>query len=436
MPALSQALAGAQNAGELGVVAANEARSIAGSRQVFFFRLSRALRIEAISGLAQVSRNSPLVVELERSVACLWEAGELALARSFNLGGGEAYEGSPLATYPFKGMVWIPLHNADGSAAGGLLFAREQNWRSDEARALQPIADTVSRELLRFKVGAPSIAARKARKWLGRKQIIVLALIAAGLLAVPVPMAVKAPFQIVSANSVVVSAPLEGVIGEVLVDPGQAVSEGQPLLRFDDLVLHNRIALAREELSLSEARLKRAGQLSFDSAEGRKELGLGMAEVAVKRAELRLAQEQIDRTVVKARSAGVVLLTDKQSLVGKPVSTGERIMEIADPAHIEAAIDLPVQDSIALRRGASVKLFLDSNPFSARSALVEYLSYQAMPLPSGVLAYQLRARLTGDSSAPPKLGVRGTAKIHGETVPLAFYLFRRPISLVRQWLGL
>ena len=35
----------------------------------------------------------------------------------------------------------------------------------------------------------------------------------------------------------------------------------------------------------------------------------------------------------------------------------------------------------------------------------------------------------------PRIGARGTAQVFGATVPLAFFLLRRPIAFARQTLG-
>jgi len=52
------------------------------------------------------------------------------------------------------------------------------------------------------------------------------------------------------------------------------------------------------------------------------------------------------------------------------------------------------------------------------------------------MAYRLRARFVDDDGAtPPRVGLKGTAKLYGETVPLAVYLFRRPLAAIRQHLG-
>ena len=48
------------------------------------------------------------------------------------------------------------------------------------------------------------------------------------------------------------------------------------------------------------------------------------------------------------------------------------------------------------------------------------------------------ARLTAalePERPPPRIGLQGTANVHGRTVPLLLYLFRRPLTGLRQWLG-
>ena len=36
----------------------------------------------------------------------------------------------------------------------------------------------------------------------------------------------------------------------------------------------------------------------------------------------------------------------------------------------------------------------------------------------------------------PRLGLRGTARIQGESVSIAYWLARRPLSVIRQFIGL
>jgi hypothetical protein len=60
-------------------------------------------------------------------------------------------------------------------------------------------------------------------------------------------------------------------------------------------------------------------------------------------------------------------------------------------------------------------------------------AYEAQPTPGGQLAYRLDARF---DEAPPRIGLRGTAKLFGERAPLALYLLRRPLAGLRQSVGL
>ncbi|MNP67520.1 hypothetical protein D3C76_1633630 [compost metagenome] len=108
-------------------------------------------------------------------------------------------------------------------------------------------------------------------------------------------------------------------------------------------------------------------------------------------------------------------------------------MEIADPAQAELRVELPVADAIGLENGAEVALFLDSDPLHRHSATLERSAYQAQSTAAGQLAYRLDAAFDG---APPRIGLRGTAKLFGDRAPLALYLLRRPLAALRQAVGL
>jgi hypothetical protein len=123
-------------------------------------------------------------------------------------------------------------------------------------------------------------------------------------------------------------------------------------------------------------------------------------------------------------------------LLGRPVVTGERILEIADPASIELRIDVPISDALTVRNDAPVKAFFDADPLNARGGLVRHADYQARLIAGDVMAYRVLASLDTSAQDPPRLGARGTAQLYGERVPLLFYLFRRPIAAVRQRIGL
>ncbi len=132
---------------------------------------------------------------------------------------------------------------------------------------------------------------------------------------------------------------------------------------------------------------------------------------------------------------GLAIFDAKSDWVGKPVSIGEKVMTLAQPSDVALEMHLPVKDAIELKPGDEVLLFLNFSPDRPVSAVLESQSYKASPSPEGTLAYRLKAQFAQfDPSL--RIGLKGTAKIYGEKAPLAFHVLRRPIGVVRSWLGL
>ncbi len=108
-------------------------------------------------------------------------------------------------------------------------------------------------------------------------------------------------------------------------------------------------------------------------------------------------------------------------------------MVVADPQQAELRIDLAVADVLDFRQGAEIALFLDSDPLRRHQATLQRQAYAAQTIPGGQLAYRLDAEF---SATPPRIGLRGTAKLYGARAPLALYLLRRPLAALRQTVGL
>jgi multidrug resistance efflux pump len=421
---------------ELRHLIANETRKLTRARQIFVVGPARkSPPILTISGLPLVERSSPLVQGLEQAVAGLENDAGLAGTHEFDLFAYAEDDGDFVRGYPFRAMLWTPLRARGGENLGGLLLAREQAWTRSDILIAKRLAGTYAHAMALL-IAEPRLAARLASKvYLARYALIGAGLLAMAALAIPVPMTTLAPFEITPDDPVIVAAPIEGVIDEILVEPSDRVTTDQVLVRFADTALRNRLDVATREMAVAEARLKQATQLAFNDMQGRHDMSVARAEWELKTAERDFARSLFDRAVIKAPRAGVAVYADKKSMVGRPVAVGERLMQIADPAHVEATIDVAVGDAIALQAGAAVKLFLDSDPLNAQAAKISEADYLARPRPGNVLAYRVVARFD-TANALPRLGARGTAQIYGDNVLLAYYLFRRPIAALRQWVGL
>jgi hypothetical protein len=153
-----------------------------------------------------------------------------------------------------------------------------------------------------------------------------------------------------------------------------------------------------------------------------------------RRTDVAYAQSLLDRIHVNASRDGLALFEDPNDWIGRPVTIGERLLEIADPAQGELEIWLPIADAINLKPGAEVEFFLNIAPGSPLWARLRQTSYEATHSPANLLGYRLKATLD-DPSRMPRIGLRGTAKIYGEKVTLFYYLARRPLAAARQFLG-
>nr|WP_275300621.1 HlyD family efflux transporter periplasmic adaptor subunit [Pseudomonas sp. AF32] len=397
---------------------------------LFGFRHAALLiagKVQAVTGVSAVEPNAPFVAFVEQAVAQLFKQRLLDQARVITADGVSEAVRADWASLSAGQVFWLPLIDHQGQVFGGLWLARDLPWTAPEQVLLSQLGDTYSHAWLALQPRKPW-----RLRWTRKRQAVVLAVLLLGLL-IPVRQSVLAPAEVVPLGGQVVAAPLDGVIAEFLVKPNQTVRNGELLLRFESTSLKAQADVAERALGVAEAELKANSQRSFADAESSSKIDLLAARVEQKRAERNYAIELLKRSEVRAERDGIAVFPDAERWLGKPVQTGERLMEIADPNQAELRIELAVGDAIALTPGAQVALFLDSDPLQRHLAWLERSAYEAQPTAAGQLAYRLDARF--DATAP-RIGLRGTAKIFGDRAPLALYLLRRPLAGLRQSVGL
>lgn len=390
------------------------------------------LELLCVSGLARPSEDSPYLVWLRR--ASRWLASQLPDARPRWLARDAVEPPEDIAEgwaewWP-DGLWCIPLHDREGRRLGLALFLLD----APPAESLAPLLEGL------WQTWAHCWAAFAGRRRLlgwrpGKRQVMVVLALGAALLLVPVRQTALAPAEIVSRQAQIVSSPIDGVIERMQVRPNQPVDEGTPLFSLDETTLKSRAEVLGKEVAVADAELMAASQRAFDNPQSKSELTLLNGRAQQRRAELAAVQAQLQRTRVRSPRAGVAVFSDPNDWLGKPVVTGERILQVADPAQPAMLIQLPVADAIALEPGAEVTLFLTAFPLSPLKGRVLETSYQARASEEGVVAYRLLASVEGQPQHA-RLGLHGTAKLYGERVMLGYYLLRRPFAALRAWTGL
>ncbi|NUB14782.1 efflux RND transporter periplasmic adaptor subunit, partial [Azospirillum brasilense] len=172
------------------------------------------------------------------------------------------------------------------------------------------------------------------------------------VVAAPVRQTLHLPGTLVSPQSSALSAQVEGRVDALLVEAGDRVDAGQPLLRLDDTIA--RLELERLEHSLAEAehlqrdalRLAReaealAGVQSVSQSRFRTQLAqaaIEEAKVRQLRAAVAIQREQVARHGLTAPFAGVV--TERRTERGEWVGSGGSVLQltITDPRPLVVAL--------------------------------------------------------------------------------------------------
>ena len=413
----------------------NETRRLLPYRQAYLFSslhpIKRDCKLVCASSVSVIEDHAPFATWLEKMLAAIFDSESIATQRIVD----EAQcpeklkEGWQEFSLPFA--LWTPLKLPDGTFIGGLWVTRETPWQDNELALFKRLGETYAHALV-------AIASRRKLYHRPKRISFAVWVIILFLLAVftkPIRLSALAPAEIVAKDSVIVSSPMDGVIAEIDFPANTYVSKGETIFLLEDTNLRNEYNVVEKTLAVAEAEYRKASQDSFRDSKSKSEVALLKSQTELHRTKLDYAAELLDNIHVDAAKDGLLIYTNKSDWIGKPVQVGERVMEIADPEKIQLKINLSVEDAIVLIESAGVDVFLDVDPLNPVTAKIVSASYMAEEYNQDTLAYQLYAEFDEIDNEKLRIGSQGTAKIYGERVSIFFYLFRRPISYVRQLFG-
>ncbi len=433
---LEQSVRAAETLQEVGFLIVNETRNLAPFSQAVLLlgRENEALKVTRLSNLSEVDRTSPYVTWIEsvaRHLSTQEGADMPCVISADQLTVDQRRDWVDLAP---PDLLWLPLIAGWQGRQGGLILAREGAWVSHEIALLGHLAGSYALAI-RLTMG-PQLhwdwvwrGKKRTQRWLW---FGVVALVA--IMFIPVRMSVLASAEITPDAPFVVTAPLDGVVAQVRVQPNQQVRQGDLLVEMEATNLKGSSDVSRRALQVAEVELHRTQQAAFTDPESRGEVARLQAQVDLRRKEMEFAASRHGNTQLVSARNGVAIIDDPLAWKGRPVRVGERILRIADPNAVEITVMVPVKDAIAIAPGHEVYLFLDIAPLKPLSAVVSYATYEPLQDAMGIPAYKVTAKIVS-SQAPPRIGLRGTAKLYGEKATLFYYIFRKPLTALRQWLG-
>ena len=169
-----------------------------------------------------------------------------------------------------------------------------------------------------------------------------------------------------------VVAKTSGVALQVLVEEGQSVRAGQPLVRLD--ADRARLALAQAEAQMHklENNYRRAQQLVGQQMISANDVDQIKYDLETARNQHRMAQLELSYATVTAPIGGVI--ASRSIKPGNFVQINTPIFRIVDDSRLEATLNVPEREISTLKPGQPVSLNVDALPGQNFTGTVDRIS--------------------------------------------------------------
>lgn len=322
--------------------------------------------------------------------------------------------------------LWVPPE----MLGWGFLVARDEPFSDAEVSKLSRLSEV-------FQHARSALLGK--RWWLSWKwstafgRVVVACLVAVGL-SMPIRLTVLAPAEIVAMNPTIIRSPIDGIIEEIFVRPNEKVETGSVLVQLDTTALSGKLDVAFQDLVAAQAEYRQTMQLAITDSKSRAQLTAIMGRIDMRGAEVAYLRAMVAKARIDAPLPGIVIVDEAAELIGRPVTIGERILQVVNEQDVEIEAWVGLADAIDFAEEVKAMLVLNAEPLRPVYGEVRYVAYEAQTRPDGTTGYRLRARIIGGPSLP-KLGMRGTLRLSGDYVSVGYWLVRRPLAVIRQALG-
>lgn len=327
-------------------------------------------------------------------------------------------------------ILWLPLrlsHEEKNFPRYAMWLERWQNqpWEKGDIELLQHAALFLGHGLERTK------SEPRSGRLFSR---MVPAAIVLTFLALPVTSSVTAPVRVMPDQPHHIFAPMDGILKELTVRPGQWVEKGDLLFRYDARVLDKRLDEAYRNVAVAKAKLIRLEGASHKDPEARAETPVQELEVQRAEADAQFFAKQRARADVHTARPGVIVLDDPEALIGAALQTGQAVMSVADPTQTKLRIMVPASDVGFLENGARVSVRLDSNPLRNLSAVITRVGFEMKISEEQIPSVLVEAMWVGEIPEA-KPGQKGTVKIFGDSTFMGWQILRKPLIILRTVTG-
>lgn len=389
---------------------------------------SRSCQVHAVSGMSSEEKRtlgfSQIGAAMREAIALdeilVWP-GQKEMIRDVVV---SANHDDLLHSFKSGHIILVPLLHEETNVSGAVALlwpaaSPDVNMRTLRlVQACQPHLTALVGFLKKSKPGPLRGGLNKWWRSSAVKRITGVAVVLAILIALifPVPYRISADARIQPVMRRTVAAPFENLLYRTYVKPGDMVASGDLLAELDGREI--RVALAESIAAQSAAVKKRDNAMVLEDPST-----LQMAQLEADRLALEVERLQFrsDNLLIRAPIDGSVLTGNLERSEGVPVSSGQKLFEIAPLEEMVMEIAIPETEIRHVDLGAEVKLRLESDSGHTWESSVDTL-YPISEIQDGENVFVAEAVLANhDEILRP--GMKGSVRVSAGRKPVGWILF-------------
>jgi RND family efflux transporter MFP subunit len=250
---------------------------------------------------------------------------------------------------------------------------------------------------------------QRLERWFGegiwRGKIIAAALlIFVVALFVPVEYRISADATLQTTEKYLVVSPQDGYLGKIIARPGDTVKKGAALAQLND----EDLRLERRKLASQVQQYRQAYDTALANS-NRVEAAIANAQMDQASIQLRLIDQQLERTQLIAPLDGIIVSDDISQTQGAPVKQGDVLFEIAAAQGFLVQLFVDERDIAAIHAGQEGQVKFSSLPgevFALRVKMITPIS----EVRDGRNYFRVDAELTRELDLL-RPGMMGTGKL-------------------------
>jgi transcriptional regulator with GAF, ATPase, and Fis domain len=398
-----------------------------------------SLQLKAVSGLNQINTSDPTIkllkemlewASLSREEIHVTQHGEtIDVSREASRAKFSEY----FATTGARAFYALPLDDDQGPLGVLSFESQDPDFMTrahfEVVRVLAAQATVALRNASLYR-DVPFISVlepvlEKKRQFLAleksRRTLLVAGAVAVALFLIffPIPMRLAGDAMVAPVRKAQITSPVDGVVKTVYVHEGEKVQSGTIVADLEDWDLGNALAAANAKYQSAVADMNRAL-----AANDGTEAGIQRAQVEFWSAELRRAQERLDKTHLRSPIPGVIATPHPENLAGRHLSPADPFLEVIDSAQSSVDVAIDELDSVLLQPGRKATIKLDAFPTRSFTGEVRVVS-PVSALENDEKVFYARV-LVANSENLIRAGMHGRAKVMAGWRPVGYVLFRRP----------